>query len=492
MNNKTLIIICLCAFSYINLQAQIQIFPKDLPNINTVHVLSSHSYPDIEIDKIPGERTWDYSYLDNSKSLEILHFESANSEPGFEFFGNAEFARTASLGSIVGLNIDTLLPLALPNPTAFYHKGKDGNVYFLGLDTDLDLGEVVDLGRQNLIPDAPYKFWSAGKLGLNYSSGSTFVMDVNADETEFDLPGFISYIRLNLTFNSQVNIDAFGTLILPDSTYEVLRYNEFFDIHVKFQVFGEALGVPYEIPVDDIPNIIWSTIGVDPNEVGLDTTFKSQFHRFYTEGMNYPVASINYDIENGETLAVASIDFITSAEPAEGHASFAFKEEETDCRTIHFTNNSVGPITDQNWEFGEGTSSGDEMPSFTYPEFGAEYMVKLSIVDTSGAVNIDSQLVTICTENINSAIFDLNENEQIFCFPNPVNDLLTIKFDQLEEQYFTIELFSIEGKLLSTIQSNNKIQTIPFDGLNAGTYFIKILNKENKPVLFEKVLKVEN
>ncbi len=490
MGNIKLIIISLFVLSLCQIQAQIEIFPEDLPNINTVKVLSSHSYPDIEIDKLTGERVWDYSFLDNSNNVEILHFEPANSEPGFETFNDAEFARTASLGSIIGMNIDTLLPLTLPNPTAFYKKGEDGNVYFLGMDTDLDLGEVVDLGRQNLIPDFPYKFWSGGKLGLTYSSGSNFVMDVSADDTEFDLPSLISFVRLNLTFNSQVNIDAFGSLILPDSTYEVLRYNEFFDIHVKFQIFGETLGVPFEIPVDDIPNIIWSTIGVDPNEVGLDTTFKTQFHRFFAEDVNYPVASINFDIENGETLAVASIDFITDAEPAEGHASFSFEPDPMDCRKINFLNTSVGPVIDQSWDFGQGAATDEFSPSFTYPDFGETYTVQLSIQDTSGAINIDSQLVTICTENPDMGIEELASSQRMVCFPNPVQNQLNLLNKGLNSSSFTTEIYSITGKLLLSSKSSQQLHTIQMNELNTGTYFVKVFNNNHQPIFFQKILKL--
>ncbi len=79
------------------------------------------------------------------------------------------------------------------------------------------------------------------------------------------------------------------------------------------------------------------------------------------------------------------------------------------------------------------------------------------------------------------------DNLHLSLYPNPVNDILTIKVDNTNEKV-SYQLYDIKGELLRTkelISLETQIQT---NSLAPSTYFLKVVN-ENETIKTFKVIK---
>lgn len=79
-----------------------------------------------------------------------------------------------------------------------------------------------------------------------------------------------------------------------------------------------------------------------------------------------------------------------------------------------------------------------------------------------------------------TSIDNFDETYGLTIFPNPAIDLLQIQFEKANENNF-IELYSTEGKLLLTQESNfATLCQIDMSKYDVGTYLVKIHNKNTK------------
>ncbi len=67
--------------------------------------------------------------------------------------------------------------------------------------------------------------------------------------------------------------------------------------------------------------------------------------------------------------------------------------------TVQFTDQSTGAITGYTWDFGDGSSSNEQNPQYTYQAAGT-YVVTLTISDNVGGSNSTQQQVTVTAPNI--------------------------------------------------------------------------------------------
>ena len=71
------------------------------------------------------------------------------------------------------------------------------------------------------------------------------------------------------------------------------------------------------------------------------------------------------------------------------------------------------------------------------------------------------------------------EKEQIKLFPNPTNDVLNISLPEESKNVYTIELYSLDSKLLQTKQTNKNSTTLDVQSLNQGIYILKVFTVKN-------------
>jgi hypothetical protein len=118
----------------------------------------------------------------------------------------------------------------------------------------------------------------------------------------FGLPVSPDSIRLKLDGSSNLLIDAYGTLTIADSTYDVLRQRVRILNEIKIEVFVPAFGTGFWL---DVTDNIGSSLPFPLN----DTTNR---YDFWTEGSIVPVARFNMDSNND---FIQSIEFLGYKEP---------------------------------------------------------------------------------------------------------------------------------------------------------------------------------
>jgi len=74
-------------------------------------------------------------------------------------------------------------------------------------------------------------------------------------------------------------------------------------------------------------------------------------------------------------------------------------------------------------------------------------------------------------------------------FPNPTSDNLTLQISDLNNEKLTYQLFDMQGKLLNNGQVTAQQTQINTASLPPATYFINVVNQENKQVQSFKIIK---
>lgn len=133
---------------------------------------------------------------------------------------------------------------------------------------------------------------------------------------------------------------------------------------------------------------------------------------------------------------------------------------------VSFTNNSVN-ATNFNWDFGDGETSADNNPIYTYLAAGT-YTTRLI------ANKCDISDTTFQTFDI-TVLSELNENsqfEKIIIYPNPVATVLKLK-QELSDK-ITYKIVSIAGQEMQTGIIDNSEKKINVSSLPEGMYFLQL------------------
>jgi hypothetical protein len=92
------------------------------------------------------------------------------------------------------------------------------------------------------------------------------------------------------------------------------------------------------------------------------------------------------------------------------------------------------------------------------------------------------------------AIFTVGINEtalnvSLTAFPNPTADNLNLYISEYNNEKLAYELFDMQGKQISNGQVTAQQTQINMNGLPSATYFIYVVNQENKKVQSFKIIK---
>ena len=77
----------------------------------------------------------------------------------------------------------------------------------------------------------------------------------------------------------------------------------------------------------------------------------------------------------------------------------------------------------------------------------------------------------------------------LIAFPNPTADNLTLQISDFNKEKLTYQFYDIGGKLLSNGQVTGQQTEINTSSLPPATYFINVLNQEDKKVQSFKIIK---
>jgi len=141
---------------------------------------------------------------------------------------------------------------------------------------------------------------------------------------------------------------------------------------------------------------------------------------------------------------------------------------------LNYSFTSTENFISETWDYGDGISETVHNPTHTYINTG-QYSVT-HIVDGACYKDTLIQILDIVNTDINLN----NNNQNIKIYPNPFNDVINIKADNITN----ITIYnSLSVKIIET---SNKIIDLSF--LKKGVYFIEIITNESK--ISKKIIKL--
>lgn len=451
-------IIALLAIPLLSLHGQIVIEASDLPDLTTQHTLATQANPAINVGVANNStaQVWDFSNLVVENSVEA-NFLLAPDVDTANIYPSAELARIGDLGTLLGVGggLDAFLGGGEGGleGAAFYVKNDVTGRFFLeGVTTNVSFGDFLDLGLVNLEANPSNLFLAAGELGDNFSNNSTFEQTILVENDTLPIP---IPVTIRFTVDKEIDIDAYGTVELPNGSYETLRYREQNEVSIFIGV--ELLG-----------------IGI------VDTTFTAETFRFMAKNVGYPVATVNVLEDETGTSTIVSAEYIND-EDGPLAVNFTFQ---TDCLNALFTNSSSGAVA-YTWDFGTGDSSAEESPVYIFPEEGT-YEVTLTALSPEGTFTSLTKTVEI------SCITPGIETPQIksAAYPLPAKEQVTISFENLAvQQNHNLQITNIVGQ---TIKQFNEVKTntiINTSDWSTGVYLYTLYNEMGMPVSSGKIIK---
>ncbi|MFK8006668.1 MAG: PKD domain-containing protein [Saprospiraceae bacterium] len=138
--------------------------------------------------------------------------------------------------------------------------------------------------------------------------------------------------------------------------------------------------------------------------------------------------------------------------------------------------------THWNWDFGNGEFSDHNTPTTVYGDTGYHdvhiHLINMNVHETCDA----SHTHTILVKPENSTSTQDLDKKEIRVYPNPANEFIQIDFENSMVADFEVQLFTINGQLVRSIQ--NAIQVNTADLVN-GTYVLKVIQEDIAPQQFK-------
>ncbi|MEX1001907.1 MAG: T9SS type A sorting domain-containing protein [Crocinitomicaceae bacterium] len=131
-------------------------------------------------------------------------------------------------------------------------------------------------------------------------------------------------------------------------------------------------------------------------------------------------------------------------------------------------------------------SGGDALGSGGTVAYSVGQVVYTTNTDASGTV---SQGVQQAYEIFTVGIKETELNISLSVFPNPTADNLTLQISNYNNEKLAYQLYDMQGKLLSNGQVTAQQTQINTSNLPPATYFINVVNQENKQVQSFKIIK---
>jgi hypothetical protein len=131
-------------------------------------------------------------------------------------------------------------------------------------------------------------------------------------------------------------------------------------------------------------------------------------------------------------------------------------------------------------------SGGDASGSGGTVAYSIGQVVYTTNTGSSGSV---AQGVQHSFEIFTVGIKETELNITLIAFPNPTTENLTLQISDYNNKKLSYQLFDMHGKQLSKGQLTAQQTTITMNGLPSATYFINVVNQENKKVQSFKIIK---
>jgi len=131
-------------------------------------------------------------------------------------------------------------------------------------------------------------------------------------------------------------------------------------------------------------------------------------------------------------------------------------------------------------------SGGDAIGSGGTVAYSIGQVVYITNTGSNGAV---AQGVQQAFEFFTMGIGDTDLDISLTAFPNPTTENLTLQISNYNNEALSYQLFDMQGKQLSNGPITAHQTQIPMNRLPAATYFLSVVNQENKKVQSFKIIK---
>jgi hypothetical protein len=132
------------------------------------------------------------------------------------------------------------------------------------------------------------------------------------------------------------------------------------------------------------------------------------------------------------------------------------------------------------------TSGGDATGSGGTVAYSVGQVVYTTNTGSTGSV---AQGVQHAYEIFTVGIKETALNISLIAFPNPTTENLTLQISDYNNEKLSYQLFDMQGKQLSNGQITAQKTEIYMNSLPAATYFVNVVNQENKKVQSFKIIK---
>ena len=132
------------------------------------------------------------------------------------------------------------------------------------------------------------------------------------------------------------------------------------------------------------------------------------------------------------------------------------------------------------------TSGGDATGTGGAVAYSVGQVVYTTNTGTNGSV---AQGVQNAYEIYSVGIKETAMNISLTAFPNPTTENLTLQISDFNNEKLMYQLFDMQGKQLSNGQITAQQTQINMNSLPVATYFINVVNQENKKVQSFKIIK---
>ncbi|MCB9188685.1 MAG: PKD domain-containing protein [Flavobacteriales bacterium] len=212
---------------------------------------------------------------------------------------------------------------------------------------------------------------------------------------------------------------------------------------------------------------------------------------YNTQGV-YDVKLIVYNSVGSDTIT--KYGWITVTDPGSAQTPVAdFTSTATTVnmgQSIDFYDLSTNTPTSWQWIFSNGTPSSSTVqnPSGIVYNTAGTFNVTLIATNSAGS-DTEAKTGYITVSDPGVGIAEIPSISSIAVFPNPVSDELQVSINSIEQQAITIQLLSVEGKVVvqKVISGSGQIaETFDVSNLESSYYFIKLITDTGtwtKPVV---------
>ncbi len=271
---STLLIICFYSFSYTNLQAQPIINNDILPKVGDTVILASDNLPEgIAIFSEKGQQDWDFMDLQSAFSKKTVVEKVARYKGDFQF-------------SEADIKIEDLSGVE-----NYYHLHKS-QLKLVGTKGVDPYG--LGLEMQTTYDPAYVTLQTPMAYGDITNTSGRFTSELPANKLPitllYSLPILPDSVRFVSSIERSQEIDAWGHLVLPDNSFEVLRERRITAIKTRLEV---KVG---SFPWRDITDEIYTARF--PKE-----QIKLSYH-FYSNETSMPVATVTMKPDGVNAAAI--------------------------------------------------------------------------------------------------------------------------------------------------------------------------------------------